>query len=161
GKPSCHRKFDEATAILTGDALLTLAFEVLGRTNHFPADRMLRVVAELASAAGSSDGMVAGQVLDLQSEGVEVSREQLEAIHRSKTGALIAAAMWIGSYLGDANESDLKLIRAFCDRIGLAFQVIDDILDASDGVNRDEGKATYPALYGLEGSRTIAHDLMT
>jgi geranylgeranyl diphosphate synthase type II len=68
--------------------------------------------------------------------------------------------VWIGSYLGEANESDLKCIRAYCDRIGLAFQVIDDILDATDGANRDEGKATYPSVYGLDASRSMAHDLM-
>jgi geranylgeranyl diphosphate synthase type II len=160
GKPSCHKRFGEAIAILTGDALLTLAFEVLGRANQFAAERMLRVVSELAAAAGSSGGMVAGQVLDLESEGAVVTSEQLESIHRSKTGALIGAAVWIGSYLGGACDADLKSIRVFCDRIGLAFQVIDDILDATDGVNRDEGKATYPALYGLSVSRGIAQELM-
>src|SRR5262249_45247729 len=86
--------------------------------------------------------------------------KQLEAIHRSKTGALIGASVWAGAYLGGALDSDLENIRIYCDRIGLAFQVIDDILDATDGSNRDEGKATYPALYGLEKSREIAHDLM-
>src|SRR5579883_3439157 len=87
GKPSCHRQFDEATAILAGDALLTLAFEVLGRTTGFPADRMLRVVSMLASGAGSAAGMVGGQALDLEAEGRPVTAQQLEAIHRWKTGA--------------------------------------------------------------------------
>lgn len=160
GRPSCHKKFDEAIAILAGDALLTLAFEVLARSRQFPPERMVRVISALASASGSSGGMIAGQVFDLESEGVPVTREQLEAIHRSKTAALISVAVWIGSYLGEAPESDLASIKTYCDRIGLAFQVIDDILDATDGQNRDEGKATYPGLYGLEESRAIAHRLM-
>jgi geranylgeranyl diphosphate synthase type II len=161
GKPSCHKQFDEAIAILAGDALLTLAFEVLGRSNHFPPDHMLPTIAALAAASGSSGGMIAGQVFDIESEGSQaVSAEKLEAIHRSKTAALIGSAVWIGSYLGGASEGDLANIRRYCDRIGLAFQVIDDILDATDGQNRDEGKATYPSLYGLEESRAIARRLM-
>jgi geranylgeranyl diphosphate synthase type II len=161
GKPSCHKQFDEALAILAGDALLTLAFEVLGRhSNGFAADRMLRVVSVLSAAAGSESGMVGGQVLDLEGENAPVNAAQLEAIHRSKTGALIGASVWIGAFLGGASESELVNVKTYCDRIGLAFQVIDDILDATDGSNRDEGKATYPGIYGLEKSRAIAHDLM-
>ena len=161
GKPSCHKQFDEALAILAGDALLTLAFDVLARAKEFPADRMLHVMAALARAAGSSGGMIAGQVLDIEAEVTPADARQLEAIHRAKTGALIGASVWIGSYLGGASESDMEHIRVFCDRIGLAFQVIDDILDATDGSNRDEGKATYPGIYGLEKSREIAHQLMS
>jgi geranylgeranyl diphosphate synthase type II len=161
GKPSCHKQFDEALAILAGDGLLTLAFEVLGRySNGFPADRMLRVISVLGAAAGSASGMVGGQVLDLEAENAPVNVRQLEAIHRSKTGALIGASVWIGAFLGGASESELVNVRTYCERIGLAFQVIDDILDATDGSNRDEGKATYPGIYGLEKSRSIAHDLM-
>ena len=160
GKPSCHKQFDEATAILAGDALLTLAFEVLARSKGFPSDRMLRASSALAAAAGSIGGMIAGQVLDLEAETAPASAEQLDAIHRSKTGAIIGAAVWIGAYLGEACESDLASIQVYCDRIGLAFQVIDDILDAADGSNRDEGKATYPSLYGLDQSRAVARSLM-
>jgi geranylgeranyl diphosphate synthase type II len=164
GKPSCHKQFGEATAILAGDALLTLAFETLARTKCFPSDRVLRVSAALGSAAGSVGGMIAGQVLDLEAEmsaeTSPISAEQLEAIHRSKTGALIGAAVWMGAYLGQAPETDLARIKAYCERIGLAFQVIDDILDATDGSNRDEGKATYPSLYGLDHSRARAAQLM-
>jgi geranylgeranyl diphosphate synthase, type II len=161
GRPACHKQFDEAIAILAGDALLTLAFEVLALSKLFAPERILRVLSVLAKAAGSPSGMIAGQVFDLESEGHPVTIEQLKAIHRSKTGALIGAAVWIGSFLGEASESDLTGIQKYCDRIGLAFQVIDDILDATDGLNRDEGKATYPALYGLAESRTIAHRLMS
>jgi geranylgeranyl diphosphate synthase type II len=103
--------------------------------------------------------MIAGQVLDLQAQGAPVSADQLQDIHKSKTGALIGASVWAGAYLGGASTSDLERITGFCDRIGLAFQVIDDILDAMGG-DRGRAKATYPALHGLEQSRMIAHHLM-
>jgi len=160
GKPSCHKQFGEAMAILAGDALLTLAFEVMARCEGFPADRLLKATAALGRAAGTPAGMVAGQVLDLAFEGVSITPDQLERIHRLKTGALISASEWIGAYLANASDRELENIAAFCDRIGLAFQVIDDILDATDGTNRDEGKATYPTVHGLEKSRALAHDLM-
>src|SRR5207253_10345612 len=130
GKPSCHKQFDEAIAILAGDALLTLAFEVLARSKDFPADRMLQVISTLGRAAGSCEGMIAGQVLDIEAEVRPANEHQLETVHRSKTGALIAASVWLGAYLGGASEADLGSIRTYCDRIGLAFQVIDDIHDA-------------------------------
>jgi len=160
GKPSCHKQFGEATAILAGDALLTLAFEVLARCGGFAPGRLLGVSAILGRAAGTCGGMIAGQVFDLEAEGARVTPELLERIHRSKTGALIGASVWIGAYLGDASEGDLVSIGKYCDRIGLAFQVIDDILDAGDGRDRDQQKATYPALYGVEKSRDIARELM-
>ncbi|HYR90471.1 MAG TPA: farnesyl diphosphate synthase [Terriglobia bacterium] len=160
GKPSCHRQFNEAIAILAGDALLTLAFEVLARSKDFPADRMLEVMSVLGHAAGTRGGMIAGQVLDLEAEGAQITAEELEKIHRSKTGALIGASVWIGAYLGGASEDDLHRIQKYCDRIGLAFQVIDDILDTRDDKARDQKKATYPELHGLEQSRAIAHSLM-
>jgi geranylgeranyl diphosphate synthase type II len=160
GKPSCHKQFGEAIAILAGDALLTLAFEVLARPKDFPADRMLEVISLLGHASGTCGGMIAGQVLDLEAEGAPITAEHLEKIHRSKTGALIGASVWIGAYLGGASEPDLENIKKYCDRIGLAFQVIDDILDTGDGKDRDQEKATYPVLHGLEQSRAIAHRLM-
>jgi geranylgeranyl diphosphate synthase, type II len=160
GRPSCHKQFDEAIAILAGDALLTLAFDVLARPWHFSPERLSRATLALARAAGTSGGMIAGQVFDLEGEGRAVTREEVETIHRSKTGALIGASVWIGAYLAEAAESDLANIQKYCERIGLAFQVIDDILDATDGENRDEGKATYPSVLGLAESRAIAHRLM-
>jgi geranylgeranyl diphosphate synthase type II len=132
----------------------------MARCDAFPAERLLKAMAMLAHAAGTPGGMVAGQVLDLGLEGVPRTAEQLERIHRSKTGALISVSVWIGAYLAKASDDELENIAAYCDRIGLAFQVIDDILDATDGSNRDEGKVTYPSLHGLEQSRTLAHDLM-
>src|SRR5437867_5730671 len=160
GKASCHKQFGEAIAILAGDALLTLAFDVLSRCQDFPSDRILGAISMLARAAGTCEGMIAGQVMDLKAQGASVSADQLQNIHRSKTGALIGASVWIGAYLGGAPNSDLEMMSGFCDRIGLAFQVIDDILDASGGKDHDQQKATYPALHGLEKSRAIAHHLM-
>src|SRR5437773_8517463 len=106
GKPSCHKQFDEAIAILAGDALLTLAFEVLAGSKDFPAERMLHAISTLGRAAGRCDGMIAGQVLDIEAEVTPANEKQLEAIHRSKTGALIGASVWIGAYLGGAPASD-------------------------------------------------------
>jgi geranylgeranyl diphosphate synthase type II len=160
GRLSCHKQFNEAIAILAGDALLTLAFEVLSKARDFAPERLLRAVSVLGAAGGSSGGMVAGQVLDLENEGREVTRERVEAIHRSKTGALLGASVWIGSFLGGMPEGELTSVRTFCDRVGLAFQVIDDILDATEDSNRDAGKATFPALYGISGSRLVAEQLM-
>jgi geranylgeranyl diphosphate synthase type II len=160
GKPSCHRQFGEAIAILAGDGLLTLAFEVLAQCEDFPAEYLLRAGAVLAQAAGTSGGMIAGQVLDLEAEGNPVTAQDLERIHRSKTGALIGASVWIGAYLGKAPQTDLKNVVAFCDHIGLAFQVIDDILDAAEGRDQHRQKATYPQLFGLQKSREIAQELM-
>src|SRR5207253_436751 len=116
GKPSCHKQFDEAIAILAGDALLTFAFEVLGRSKDFPPDRMLQVIVALGRAAGSVGGMIAGQVLDIEAEVTPANAQQLEAIHRSKTGALIGISVWIGAYLGGASGSDLEKVQIFCDR---------------------------------------------
>jgi geranylgeranyl diphosphate synthase, type II len=158
GKPSCHKRFGEAIAILAGDALLTLAFEVLARCDHFPPERVLQVTEMLARASGTCAGMIAGQVLDLEAEGSAITTEQLEMIHRSKTGALIGAAVRIGAYLGGASKSDLDMIAKYCDHTGLAFQIVDDILDFAG--EQDLKKATYPAVHGLEKSRAIAHHLM-
>ena len=161
GKPSCHKQFNEAIAILAGDALLTLAFEVLSRANGFSPDRMLQVVRALSRAAGTVGGMIAGQVLDLEAEGVAVTANHLEAIHRSKTGALIGASVWIGAYLGNAPAADLENISRYCYRIGLAFQIIDDILDETEGRDRDQQKATYPGVHGLQESRQMVRTLMS
>ncbi len=161
GKASCHKQFDEATAILAGDALLTLAFEILAGATDFPPDSIVRVIGVLSESAGSSTGMIAGQMLDLEAEGRRLSANELEAIHRSKTGALISAAVWIGAFLGGAPASDLQCIKNYSERIGLAFQIVDDIRDETDGKDRDQEKATYPQVHGLEQSRSIVHALMT
>jgi geranylgeranyl diphosphate synthase, type II len=167
GKPTCHKKFGEATAILAGDALLTLAFETLAVAPVEPA-RRVAVIHEIAVAAGTREGMVGGQVADLEAEGREVRPEMLEHIHRSKTAALIRASVAAGALSGGAGEADVERLRRFGENIGWAFQVVDDILDVEEsstalgktaGKDQAQRKATYPALYGLEKSRQMADDL--
>ena len=167
GKPTCHKKFGEATAILAGDALLTLAFETIAAAPG-PPERRVAIVTEIASAAGTVNGMVGGQVADLEAEGKKVGPETLEYIHRSKTAALIRASIVAGAIAGGAADADVERLRRFGDNIGWAFQVVDDLLDVEEsstalgktaGKDQAQKKATYPALYGLEKSRAIAADL--
>jgi geranylgeranyl diphosphate synthase type II len=160
GRPSCHKKFGEAIAILAGDALLTLAFETLARTDTFPPDRMLQVISVLAGVAGTRDGMIAGQVLDIQAEGKTVAYPELESIHRSKTGALIGGAVWIGAYLAELSDIELARMSKYGEAFGLAFQILDDIDEEIEATGRDRGKATYPSIYGIDRSRTMARDLL-
>ena len=167
GKPTNHKVFGEAIAILAGDALLTLAFETLAKS-PLEAERRVRVIAEIAAAAGTVNGMVGGQVADVEAEGKPVSADALEYIHRSKTAALIRASIVAGAIAGGAADADVERLRRFGDNIGWAFQVVDDLLDVEEssaalgktaGKDLAQKKATYPALYGLEKSRAIAADL--
>ena len=167
GKPTCHKQFSEATAILAGDALLTLAFETLSEAPIEPALRV-EIIREIARAAGTVEGMVGGQVADLEAEGKPIKAETLEYIHRSKTAALIRASAVVGAICGGAGSNDVERLRRFGECIGWAFQVVDDILDVEEssaalgktaGKDRTQEKATYPALYGLEKSRQIADEL--
>src|SRR5713101_4748113 len=169
GKPTCHKQFGEATAILAGDALLTLAFETLSAAPVEPG-RRVAVIHEVAAAAGTRDGMVGGQVADLEAEGREVAPAMLEYIHRSKTAALIRASVVSGALCGVAGEADVARMRRFGESIGWAFQVVDDILDVEEssaalgktaGKDQAQRKATYPALYGLEKSHQMARELAT
>lgn len=169
GRPTCHKKFGEAMAILAGDALLTLAFEVLANSPLLPAERVA-LVREISSAAGTRDGMVGGQVADLEAEGKDVTPEMLEYIHRSKTAALIRASIASGAIAAGASQSDQERLRAFGGLIGWAFQVTDDILDVEEssaalgktaGKDQAQQKATYPALFGLKKSHEFARDLAT
>jgi geranylgeranyl diphosphate synthase type II len=169
GRPTCHKKFGEAMAILAGDALLTLAFETLAGAPLLPAERV-GLVREIASAAGTRNGMVGGQVADLEAEGKQVTPEMLEYIHRSKTAALIRASIVSGAIAGGAAREDQDRLRKFGGLIGWAFQVTDDILDVEEssaslgktaGKDQAQQKATYPALFGLEKSHQIARDLAT
>jgi geranylgeranyl diphosphate synthase, type II len=168
GVPSCHKKFGEATAILAGDALLTLAFEVLSSCPGFPGPVLLRATSELARALGTRNGMIAGQMMDLEAEGQPFRKEQVEAIHAAKTGALLSTSVWLGAYLGGASESDSERVRAYGRKIGLAFQIMDDILDETEsaetlgktaGKDREVRKATWPAVYGLDESRRMVKQL--
>jgi len=168
GIPSCHKQFGEAIAILAGDALLTLAFEVVTDCRHFPADARARAAAELARALGTRDGMIAGQVFDLEAEGQPLDAARLETIHRAKTGALLSTSVWLGAYLGGASPAEAEQVLNFGRKIGLAFQIVDDVLDETEtketlgktaGKDRERGKATYPALYGIERSREMVREV--
>jgi len=167
GKPTCHKKFGEATAILAGDALLTLAFEVIGAT-PVSAERRVATLTEIATAAGTVNGMVGGQVADLAATGKQADAETLEYIHRSKTAALIRASVTAGALSAGAPDEDVVRLRRFGETIGWAFQVTDDILDVEEssaalgktaGKDIAQQKTTYPALYGLERSHEIANEL--
>jgi geranylgeranyl diphosphate synthase type II len=167
GKPTCHKKFGEANAILAGDALLTLAFETIGATPVEPA-QCVAIVKEVAAAAGTVNGMVGGQVADLEAERQRIEPEMLEYIHRSKTAALIRASVTSGALCAGAGADDVARLRRFGETIGWAFQVTDDILDVEEssaalgktaGKDIAQQKATYPAIHGLQRSHEIANDL--
>jgi geranylgeranyl diphosphate synthase, type II len=167
GQPTCHKKFGEAIAILAGDALLTLAFETVGAA---PADAEIRVkmLQEISKSAGSVNGMVGGQVADLEAEGKGVGPDTLEYIHRSKTAALIRASITAGAICAGASDEEVTRLRHFGETLGWAFQVTDDILDVEEssaalgktaGKDIAQQKATYPAVFGLEKSHQIASEL--
>jgi geranylgeranyl diphosphate synthase, type II len=167
GKATNHKVFGEATAILAGDALLTLAFHTLAMAPVEP-QRRLAILAMVAEAAGTDRGMIGGQVADLEAEGKASDKAMLEYIHRSKTAALIRASIVAGAIAGGADRADVTRLLNFGENIGWAFQVVDDILDVEEssaalgktaGKDQAQKKATYPALHGLEVSRDIAADL--
>jgi geranylgeranyl diphosphate synthase, type II len=167
GRLTCHKAFDEATAVLAGDALLTLAFEVLARY-VYPEQAALACVRTLAEAAGPA-GMVGGQLADLEAEGrADATLEALQAIHRRKTGALLRASLRIGALVARAPEAALCALEDYGQGVGLAFQIVDDLLDVQGDesklgkrVGKDQGlgKWTYPSLLGIEGSRSRARQL--
>jgi geranylgeranyl pyrophosphate synthase len=167
GRPTCHVRFDEATAILAGDALQTLAFQTIAEDVGLDAETRIAVIAELARAAATPEGMVAGQALDMEAETRQVNGAQLEEIHRLKTGALIVAAARCGAIIGRANESELAAITSYGSHLGLLFQITDDFLDVTataedlgktPGKDARSNKATYPALHGMEETRVAAID---
>ncbi len=169
GKPTCHKKFGEALAILAGDALLTLAFQTISATLA-PSERCVSILSEVASAAGTINGMVGGQVADVEAEGKRIDPQTLEYIHRSKTAALIRASITAGALCAGAGPEDVARLRRFGETIGWAFQVTDDILDVEEssaalgktaGKDMAQQKATYPSVFGLERSHEIAKDLAT
>lgn len=165
GRPTCHVRFDEATAILAGDALQTLAFETIASEERLPAAVRIDLVKELTGAAGTPDGMVAGQAEDLEAESRDITGTELEQIHRLKTGALIIAAARSGALIASATETELKLITDYAAQLGLLFQITDDILDVTataeilgktPGKDARARKATYPSLFGLKAARERA-----
>lgn len=164
GRPTLHVKFDEATAVLAGDALLNLAYETLAAAPGGPDPRCLGAIATISRAVGLR-GMIAGQVLDLENEGRAPEAASLERIHALKTGALITAACEVGGVVAGAGERACATLRAYGREVGLAFQIIDDVLDVegtasalgkSPGKDANDRKATYPALWGCEESRRRA-----
>jgi geranylgeranyl diphosphate synthase type II len=170
GKPSNHKQFDEATAILAGDGLLTEAFGLMSAAsivNGLPAQTVLRAISVLAAAAGSG-GMVGGQAIDMEFTGrQDVPLEELREMHAMKTGALITAACQCGAILAGADDVDIENAREFGKAIGVAFQIVDDVLDViSDtetlgkpaGSDEEMGKSTYPSLIGLERSKSLAKE---
>jgi geranylgeranyl diphosphate synthase type II len=167
GRPTCHKVFGDAMAILAGDALLTLAFEVLAKLDCTPAERRIEMVRELATAAGTVGGMIGGQVNDLEGEGKFPTAELLSSIHRAKTGALLRASVRIGGIYAGADEQQLASLTSFGEHIGLAFQIVDDVLDVEQssatlgktaGKDAQQHKITFPAVYGIERSREMAEE---
>lgn len=165
GRPTCHVRFDEATAILAGDALQTLAFQTIASDEKLAAAIRVQIINELTQAAGTPDGMVAGQAEDLDAESRKISGTELEQIHRLKTGALIIAAARCGAFIAGANESELKLITGYAAQLGLLFQITDDVLDVTataevlgktPGKDIRASKATYPSIYGLAAAQERA-----
>jgi geranylgeranyl diphosphate synthase type II len=169
GRPTCHKAFDEATALLAGDALLSHAFEMACRkVPDIDPGRYLKVLHSMARSVGCF-GMIEGQMRDLLGETHIVSLQELEAIHRLKTGAIIEASLFCGGTIGGGNEKQLAALEAFGRRIGLAFQVTDDILNVegdprilgkATGTDLARNKSTYPALMGLERAREFAGQLI-
>jgi geranylgeranyl diphosphate synthase type II len=165
GKPTCHKVFGEAMAILAGDALLTLAFQVLSALESVDAAAKTRMVLELATASGTPGGMIAGQVSDLEGEGKTPDPLLLESIHRAKTGALLRASLRIGAIYAGASREQFDALSLYGEHIGLAFQIVDDMLDVEEssealgktpGKDAAQHKITFPAVYGLEESRRMA-----
>jgi geranylgeranyl diphosphate synthase type II len=167
GRPTCHKVFGEAIAILAGDALLTLAFEVLSRIRHISGDRRIHLVEELSRSAGTVGGMIAGQVNDIEGERRRPTAPLLESIHRAKTGALIRASVRMGGIYAGATEKELIGLSDYGEHVGLAFQIIDDVLDVEEssealgktaGKDQVQQKVTFPAVYGLAQSREMAEE---
>jgi len=169
GRPTCHKAFGEAIAILAGDALQTQAYEVMARL-RCPAEARVRIIEEVARGTGTIDGMIGGQVVDLEAEHHKPSLEMIEYIHRSKTAALITASVVSGGLYAGASHEAVEKLRAFGLKIGLAFQIVDDVLDVtqtSEQLGKTAGKdtaaekATYPALFGVDESLRQADELVS
>ncbi|MFC1476652.1 polyprenyl synthetase family protein [Fibrobacterota bacterium] len=162
GKPTAHKAFNEALAVLGGDALCIHAFEILAKTNR------IDIIQEISKALGTG-GMIGGQVVDIESEGKNVDKSTVEYIHNNKTAALIRASVTTGALLANASSDDIQKLSSYGNHIGLAFQVVDDILDEESttetlgkdvGSDRAKGKATFPAVYGIEESKKYATELI-
>ena len=169
GVPTCHKVFGEAMAILAGDALMTSCYQALTGLPGVADAARVRIISELARATGTVRGMIGGQVVDIESEGKPVDAATLEYIHHSKTGALLSACVRTGALASGASGADLETMTRFGGKLGLVFQIVDDILDltaSSETLGKTAGKdkkaqkATYPALYGIDVSRRKALELV-
>lgn len=165
GRPTCHVRFDEATAILAGDVLQTLAFQTIAEDALLSPAIRVSLIGELGRAAGTPKGMVAGQARDLEAESRAVTSDELEQIHRLKTGALIIAAARCGALIAEASDAELEAVGSYAAQLGLLFQITDDLLDVTataetlgktPGKDARAQKATYPSLYGIEAARQRA-----
>jgi geranylgeranyl diphosphate synthase, type II len=170
GRPTLHKAFGEAVAILAGDALLTQAFLLLASDSiKLDPERQVKVIREIASAAGTVDALIGGQMADIENEGKPVESSALEYIHRSKTGAMIKASVVVGGLIAGAGAEQVEKLCAFGERIGLSFQIADDILDVTStseqlgktpGKDQAAHKATYPAVYGMQASHARMRELV-
>lgn len=169
GKPTNHKVFGEAVAILAGDGLLNSAFEIMSgeilKNNCIGSVKAMNVIASCAGV----NGMIAGQIVDIESEGRSISYEELRYLHSKKTGALIKASVMAGAYIAGANEEELKAVERYSENIGLAFQITDDILDVTGntselgkntGSDIQNDKSTYVSLFGIEKARLLAQDCL-
>jgi geranylgeranyl diphosphate synthase type II len=167
GKLTNHKVFGEAMAILAGDSLLTLAFYTLSHLENARPDIAVRLAAELSEASGTVGGMIGGQVADIEGERQTPTAELLEYIHRAKTGALLRASLRMGAIWASASDHQLAALTCYGEHIGLAFQIVDDLLDVEEssaalgktaGKDAEQGKITFPAVYGLERSHQMADE---
>lgn len=158
GKPSLHKVFGEDIAILAGDAFLTLAFEVLSKAKNFKENIILRAIQEISENAGIN-GMVGGQVMDVMTSPEEANEELLTYIHSKKTGSLIKTSLKVGAILSETDEENIKKIEDFGEKIGLSYQILDDIEDAKKS-EEDENRVTFPKFYGIEKSKEFCENLL-
>ena len=167
GKPTCHKVFGEAMAILAGDALFTLAIQTLAIIEGADAARVVALIRELSFASGTVDGMIGGQVTDIESERLPPTAELLDSIHRAKTGALLRASVRMGGIAAGGDAAQIAALSSYGEHVGLAFQIVDDILDVEEssealgktaGKDAAQGKITFPAVYGLDASREMAQE---
>ena len=167
GKPTCHKVFGEAMAILAGDSLFTLAIQTLTRIPATDPARVVALIRELSFASGTVDGMIGGQVTDIEGERQPPTPELLDSIHRAKTGALLRASVRMGGIAAGGDATQIEALSSYGEHVGLAFQIVDDILDVEEssealgktaGKDAEQGKITFPAVYGLEASRDMAKE---
>jgi geranylgeranyl diphosphate synthase, type II len=165
GRPTCHKKFGEATAVLAGDVLQSLAFRAIAEDENLSDNTKVKLISELAISAAK---MVDGQQLDLDAEGRKISVEDLESIHLNKTGAIIRFSARAGAIIAEASENDLTAITIYAEKLGLLFQITDDLLDITQttailgktaGKDQAAEKATYPAIYGIKETKKLAEKL--